>query len=74
LILERRGVAGTYYLSSSLNGATMDGIDYCDLADLRRLVDNGHEIGCYTASHLHLPQVARSLLIEDIAAKIRFHA
>jgi peptidoglycan/xylan/chitin deacetylase (PgdA/CDA1 family) len=71
-ILERRGVAGTYYVSGSLNGATVDGIEYYELADVRRLVDNGHEIGCHTASHLHVPHVARARLLEDIAANAEF--
>ena len=71
-ILERYGVAGTYYLSRSFNGATVDGIEYYDIGDLRRLVDNAHEIGCHTASHVHAPQVARSSLIEDLEANAQF--
>jgi peptidoglycan/xylan/chitin deacetylase (PgdA/CDA1 family) len=71
-ILERRGVAGTYYLSRSFSGAIFDGIEYYDLADLQRLIDNGHEIGCHTASHLHVPQVARSRLVEDLDANAKF--
>ena len=31
------------------NGATVEGIEYYDLADVKRLIDNGHEIGCHTA-------------------------
>lgn len=71
-ILERRGVAGTYYLSRSFSGAMVDGIAYYDLADLRRLVDNGHEIGCHTASHLHVPQVASSRIVVDLDANAEF--
>jgi peptidoglycan/xylan/chitin deacetylase (PgdA/CDA1 family) len=71
-ILERRGLAGTYFLSRTFNGARVDGIDYYDLADLRRLVDNRHEIGCHTASHLHVPEVARARLLDDIAANAEF--
>jgi peptidoglycan/xylan/chitin deacetylase (PgdA/CDA1 family) len=67
-ILERHGVAGTYYLCRSLNGVST----YYDLSDLRRLLDNGHEIGCHTASHLHAAQVARSRLVGDIEANARF--
>jgi len=71
-ILERRALAGTYFLSRSFNGARVDGIDYYDLADLRRLIDNRHEIGCHTASHLHVPQVSRARLVKDIAANAEF--
>ena len=71
-ILERRGLAGTYFLSRTFNGARVDGIDYYDLADLRRLIDNRHEIGCHTASHLHVHEVARARLLDDIAANAEF--
>jgi peptidoglycan/xylan/chitin deacetylase (PgdA/CDA1 family) len=71
-ILERHGVAGTYYLSRSFNGRTVDGIDYYELADLRRLLDNGHEIGCHTGSHLHATRVGRSRLLEDIETNAEF--
>ncbi len=71
-ILERHGVAGTYYFCCVFTGAAVDGIDYFELADLRRLVDNGHEIGGHTASHLRVTQVARSRLIEDVEANKDF--
>ena len=70
--LELHGVAGTFYLSRSLNGVTEDGIEYYDLADVRRLLDNGHEIGCHTASHIQVARVPRSRLAEDIEANAQF--
>ncbi len=71
-LLENQGVAGTYYLSRIFNGATIDGIEYYDVQDVKRLIDNGHEIGCHTASHLHVPQVSRDDLIADLEANARF--
>ncbi len=71
-LLEKEGVAGTYYLSRTFNGATIDGIKYYDVADVKRLIDNGHEIGCHTASHLHLPQVSREALIADFESNAAF--
>lgn len=71
-ILERHGAAGTYFLSRTFAGANVDGIEYYTLSDLKRLIDNGHEIGCHTASHLHVPQVSRAALIEDIDANAQF--
>jgi peptidoglycan/xylan/chitin deacetylase (PgdA/CDA1 family) len=71
-ILEQVGAAGTYYMSRTFNGRTADGIRYYDLADLRRLVDNGHEIGCHTASHLHATQVAPSAFIADVEDNAQF--
>lgn len=67
-ILERHGVAGTYYLSRSFYGVDT----YYDLSDVRRLLDNGHEVGCHTASHLHAAQAGRSRLVEDIEANAQF--
>jgi peptidoglycan/xylan/chitin deacetylase (PgdA/CDA1 family) len=71
-ILERHGIAGTYYICRSLNGATEEGIEYYDLADVQRLLDNGHEIGCHTGSHIQVPGVERSRLLEDIEANAQF--
>jgi peptidoglycan/xylan/chitin deacetylase (PgdA/CDA1 family) len=71
-MLEQRGAAGTYYLSRTFAGATVEGIEYYDLADVRRLIDNGHEIGCHTASHSHVPQLSRAKLVEEIKANAEF--
>jgi len=71
-ILESKGLAGTYYLSSSFAGTRVDGTEYCDMADLRRLIDNGHEIGCHTASHLRVPTVPPVQLLDDLESNARF--
>ena len=71
-ILERHGVAGTYFLSRVFEGAKIDGIEYYSLADLGRLIDNGHEIACHTASHLHVPGVSPATLTEDIEQNAEF--
>jgi peptidoglycan/xylan/chitin deacetylase (PgdA/CDA1 family) len=71
-ILERLGLAGTYYLSRNFCGATADGMAYYDLSDLKRLIDNGHEIGCHTASHLHVSQATRAELAADLKTNADF--
>jgi peptidoglycan/xylan/chitin deacetylase (PgdA/CDA1 family) len=71
-ILERHGAAGTYFLSRAFAGAKIDGIEYYSLPDVRRLIDNGHEIGCHTASHLHVPQVSPATVIRDIEENAHF--
>jgi len=71
-ILESKGLAGTYYLSSCFAGTAVDGTEYYDMADLRRLIDNGHEIGCHSASHLHVPRTARARLLEDLESNAQF--
>jgi peptidoglycan/xylan/chitin deacetylase (PgdA/CDA1 family) len=71
-ILERRGATGTFYLSRLFCGAVLEGIDYYDLSDLSNLLHAGHEIGCHTASHLHVPQIQGSRLIDDIDSNAQF--
>jgi len=71
-ILESKGLAGTYYLSSSFAGRAVDGTEYYDMADLRRLIDNGHEIGCHTAAHLRVPTTPRAQLLADLESNARF--
>jgi len=71
-MLERRGLAGTFYMSRAFDGATVDGIEYYDSSDLKRLVENGHEIGCHTASHVHVSQAGRSALVDEVASNARF--
>jgi peptidoglycan/xylan/chitin deacetylase (PgdA/CDA1 family) len=70
--LERRGAAGTFYISRCFCGATVDGVDHYDIDDLRRLVDNGHEIGCHTAGHLRAPSIGSAQLTADLDANAEF--
>jgi peptidoglycan/xylan/chitin deacetylase (PgdA/CDA1 family) len=71
-MLEDRGLAGTFYLSQRFCGAEEDGLDYYDRFDLEALADKGHEIGCHTASHLHVPATSTGDLVEDIDANAAF--
>ena len=65
-LLERHGVAGTFYYCRSFNGRTVDEMDYYNIDDLRRLVSNGHELGCHTASHILVSRYSRADLLRDI--------
>ncbi|HXQ12732.1 MAG TPA: polysaccharide deacetylase family protein [Caulobacteraceae bacterium] len=49
--MEAAGLRGTYYVCGGHTGATFEGLEQHDLADLRRLRDAGHEIGCHTFAH-----------------------
>jgi peptidoglycan/xylan/chitin deacetylase (PgdA/CDA1 family) len=51
-ILERVGVAGTYYTSLGLAGRTTASGQMFVLADLPDLLARGHELGCHTFDHL----------------------
>ena len=52
-ILERHGLAGTYYASIGLTGKEgPTGIMFLP-EDLRALLERGHELGCHTFDHCH---------------------
>jgi peptidoglycan/xylan/chitin deacetylase (PgdA/CDA1 family) len=65
-LLECQGVTGTFYYCRSLNGRTVDEMDYYNIDDLRRLVSNGHELGCHTASHILASRYSRADILRDI--------
>ncbi len=50
-ILNRCGVAGTYYASLGLAGQNSPTGEIFSLHDLPSLFENGHELGCHTYSH-----------------------
>src|SRR5215469_4800665 len=52
-ILTSFGLAGTYYASLGLLGKEMSSGQMFELGDLRKLVDQGHELGCHTFSHCY---------------------
>lgn len=50
-ILNRFGLAGTYYASLGLAGQQSVSGQLFSLGDLPRLIEQGHELGCHTFSH-----------------------
>ena len=50
-ILNRFGLAGTYYASLGLAGREMPSGEMFQRGDLATLVEQGHELGCHTFSH-----------------------
>ena len=71
-ILSSYNAAGTFYLSSCFSGRTVDPIRYYDLDDVRFLLENKHELGCHTASHLHVSQMRRDELTADLDRNAEF--
>lgn len=51
MILNRYGLAGTYYASLGLMGTETVSGRIFDSTDLALLCDHGHELGCHTFSH-----------------------
>src|SRR5439155_9632853 len=52
-ILNRFGLAGTYYASLGLAGKETPSGHIFAAGDLKSLLDRGHELGCHTFSHCH---------------------
>jgi peptidoglycan/xylan/chitin deacetylase (PgdA/CDA1 family) len=52
-ILNQYRVAGTYYASLGLMGGEVPAGNVFKEDDLRRLLDQGHELGCHTFDHLN---------------------
>src|SRR5580704_12505984 len=51
-ILNRYGLAGTYYAALGLMGEQAPTGQLFVSSDLTTLLDRGHELGCHTFSHL----------------------
>ncbi|MBZ5623491.1 MAG: polysaccharide deacetylase family protein [Acidobacteriia bacterium] len=52
-ILNRSGLAGTYYACLGLMGGETATGKLFNADDLKILIDRGHELGCHTYSHCH---------------------
>ena len=71
-ILSSYNAAGTFYLSSGFSGRIVDHLRYFDLDDVRFLLENKHELGCHTASHVHVSQMRRDELTADLDRNAEF--
>ena len=73
-VLESRGLRGTYYLTGGL--ADSDGImgRLAGAADVRRLLEAGHEVGCHTYSHLDCGRAKGAQVTDDIARNAKAFA
>jgi peptidoglycan/xylan/chitin deacetylase (PgdA/CDA1 family) len=52
-ILNRHGLAGTYYAAFGLAGRQTRSGQIFEMSDLLHLVRQGHELGCHTYGHCH---------------------
>lgn len=65
-ILNRFGLAGTYYVSLGLLGKDGPGGPMFVSEDLTTLLDRGHELGCHTFSHCHAWETDRRTFEDSI--------
>ncbi|MGU3538535.1 polysaccharide deacetylase family protein [Methylobacterium sp. A54F] len=75
-VLERHGLAGTFYVAAALCGRQDRHWRTADRPAVRALAEAGHEIGCHTARHVNVQSLdARALAREcdrsrDLIAEI----
>jgi peptidoglycan/xylan/chitin deacetylase (PgdA/CDA1 family) len=62
-ILLEKGVCGTYYAAMRLMGRTTNVGEMFNRADLRALIDAGHELGCHSFDHASCHKVSSSELL-----------
>ncbi|HRV84186.1 MAG TPA: polysaccharide deacetylase family protein [Saprospiraceae bacterium] len=63
-VLWEKEMRGTFYVSFKFLGLkSQPGFQ---LAQLKRAINQGHEIGCHTYGHIDLSQVSRNKAIQDI--------
>ncbi len=68
--LEAAGMRGTFYLSTGLLGAELDGKTVADAKTVARLHAKGHEIGGHTHDHLNVQRVSGAELDADIGRNL----
>lgn len=66
-LLEARGLKGTYFISMGLAGGEGPMGPNAGAAELRGLLDRGHEIACHTWSHLDCGQASGDAAAADVA-------
>lgn len=71
-MLAERGVRATYYFCADFAGRTVEGVRQFDREDLARLSALGHEIGCHTASHPEVPEIAPAALDAELERNAAF--
>lgn len=69
-MLEAAGGAGTFFISTSLGTATAPEAPMMWGGDLQNAMSRGHEIGCHTYSHAHMP----TLNTDEIRTEIKKNA
>jgi hypothetical protein len=66
-ILQKYGVAGTYYASLGLMNQDSPSGRIFSPQDLKTVIANGHELGCHTFSHCHAWETAPDDFEQSIA-------
>ena len=70
-ILEARGLRGTYFISMALAGEDGPMGPNADAAQIGRLLEAGHEIGCHTFSHLNCGMAPVGIVEGDVEQNLK---
>ncbi len=65
-ILKKYGYAGTYYISLGLFKDDQPDIAYFDREHLRKVIDEGGELGCHTYNHIHFYSATEDEIGSDL--------
>ncbi len=65
-VLKSRGVRGTYYICAGMTGHDGPMGPNASVAQIRRLLTEGHEIGCHTLSHLDCGDASTEWIDEEV--------
>lgn len=71
-ILEERGVRGTFFICGGLCLSDWEQCRQFSRADIGRLIQRGHEIGCHTFGHRRSTEMSRREIEQEIAANQAF--
>lgn len=66
-ILEEHQVRGTFYIAGGLTGQHEEGLPCHTEPMLRKLLADGHEIGCHSYSHRHYDRLDSAALMQEVA-------
>ena len=70
--LERHGARGTFYVAGGLTDQREEGKPCHSEAQLRRLLANGHEVGCHSYSHIRCDILGADRLTAELERNARF--
>lgn len=65
-ILEKYGIAGTFYISGGLTGTVEPRRRLIEPQGVDELQRRGHEIGCHTFSHPRIPELNSAQICDEI--------
>ncbi len=66
-ILKKYGYCGTYYVSLGLKELPNSDKNYFDYTHLIKAIEDGHELGCHTYSHISLYKSKKEDVIKDLS-------